>query len=174
MLEGIDRVLISEGEIRGKVRELGGRITRDYEGECPLLIGVLKGASLFIADLVRTISLPLQLDFISISSYGPDTQSSGVVRILKDLDESITGRHVIIVEGIVDTGLTVSYLVRNLSAREPKSLKICTLLDKPARRIVEVKIDYKGFEIPDYFVVGYGLDYNQRYRNLPFIATLKM
>ncbi len=173
MLEGIDNILISEEDIRAKVKELGERITRDYEGESPLLVGILKGASIFMADLTRKIRLPVQLDFMSISSYGPDTKSSGAVRILKDLDESITGRHVIIVEGIVDTGLTLGYLVKNLRAREPKSLKLCTLIDKPARRIVEVEIDYKGFEIPDYFVVGYGLDYNQDYRNLAFIATLK-
>jgi len=174
MLEGIDSVLISEEDIRVKVKELGKRITHDYEGASPLLVGILKGAGIFMADLVREIRLPVQLDFMSISSYGPDTKSSGAVRIIKDLDESIAGRHVIIVEGIVDTGLTVGYLLRNLGAREPRSLKLCTLLDKPARRIVEVKIDYKGFDIPDHFVVGYGLDYKQSYRNLPFIATLKI
>lgn len=173
MLEDIKEVLIEAEAIQKRVRELGEAITRDYEKKDLLLVGVLKGAAFFLVDLARAISLPLALDFIAVSSYGPSTKSSGVVSIRKDLDESIADKDVLLVEDIVDTGLTLSYLLRILQARQPRSLEVCALLDKPARRIVEPPIAYKGFEIPDKFVIGYGLDYKQRYRNLPFIGTLK-
>jgi hypoxanthine phosphoribosyltransferase len=158
-------LLLTAEEIRARVAELGIEITRDYEGREPVLIGVLKGSLVFMADLARAIACPVTVDFMSITSYG-DGSNSGVVRILKDLDESITGRHVILVEDIIDTGLTLTYLLATLSARRPASLEVCGLLDKSARRIVEVPIRYKGFDIPDEFVIGYGLDHEGRYRNL--------
>ncbi|SHM68645.1 hypoxanthine phosphoribosyltransferase [Caldanaerovirga acetigignens] len=174
MLEDIKEILISEEEIKKKLKELGKRITEDYRDKKDiLLVGVLKGAVLFIADLIRHIDLPLQVDFMAVSSYGASTESSGVVRILKDLDENIEGKNILIVEDIIDSGLTLSYLYNMLKSRKPASIKICTLLDKPSRRKVKIKVDYLGFEIPDYFVVGYGLDYNEKYRNLPFIGILK-
>ncbi len=169
----VEQIMLSEEEINNRVRELGEQISRDYQGKSILVVGILKGAMIFLADLVRNISVPTYFDFMAVSSYGSSTVSSGAVRILKDLDKSIEGKHVIIVEDIVDTGLTLNYLVDILRARDPQSLKICTLLDKPERRTVDVKIDYLGFRIPDKFVVGYGLDYNERYRNLPYIAVLK-
>jgi hypoxanthine phosphoribosyltransferase len=172
-MEGLGEVLITPEEIATKVKELGEVITRDYQGLDLKLVVVLKGAVPFVADLIRAISLPLTLDFMAISSYGGGTESTGVVKILKDLDQSIEGAHVLVVEDIVDTGLTLSYLLRNLSARNPASLKVCILLDRPARRIVDLPLAYKGFEIPDHFVVGYGLDYQQRYRNLPFICVFE-
>ncbi len=173
MFDDIDKILISQKDIQDKVLQLGEAISRDYEGKYPLLIGVLKGATVFMSDLARSISIPLELDYISISSYGSSAETSGEVRLVKDLDEAVEGRHVLIVEDIVDTGLTLSYLIRNISSRRPKCVKVCALLDKPSRRIKEVQIDYRGFEIPDKFVVGYGLDYAQKYRNLPYICTLK-
>ncbi len=173
MQADIDKILITEKDIQDKVLQLGEAISRDYEGKYPLLIGVLKGATVFMSDLARSIRIPLELNYISISSYGSSAETSGEVRLVKDLDEAVEDRHVLIVEDIVDTGLTLSYLIRNISARRPKSVKVCALLDKPSRRIQEVQIDYKGFEIPDKFVVGYGLDYAQKYRNLPYICTLK-
>ena len=173
MQADIDKILITEKDIQDKVLQLGEAISRDYEGKYPLLIGVLKGATVFMSDLARSIRIPLELDYISISSYGSSAETSGEVRLVKDLDEAVEDRHVLIVEDIVDTGLTLSYLIRNISARRPKSVKVCALLDKPSRRIQEVQIDYTGFEIPDKFVVGYGLDYAQKYRNLPYICTLK-
>jgi len=163
--------LLKEEAIRQRVVEMGQEITDDYGGEDVLLVGVLRGAVIFLGDLARSVHLPLRLDFISISSYGAGMQSTSV-RILKDLDEDISNVHVIVVEGIVDTGLTLSYLLGSFRPRRPRSLKVCTLLNKPARRIVDVPIDYVGFEIPDRFVVGYGLDYNQQYRNLPAIYAL--
>ena len=166
-------VLISSEEIESKVREIGSRITEDYEGEKLLLVGILRGAVVVLADLIRSIELPCELDFMDISSYGTGTTSSGVVRILKDLEEDITGRHVLIVEDIIDTGLTLSYLLRSLLARKPASLEICALLSKPSRRRVELDVKYLGFEVPDEFVVGYGLDYAGAYRNLPDICVLK-
>ena len=169
--ERIDQILYSAERIQERVRELGEVISKDYEGEDPVLICMLRGAVLFAADLVRSISVPLTLDFMAISSYGGG-QSSGVVKILKDLEESIEGREVIIVEDIVATGLTLSYLLRSLQARNPSSLKVCTLLDRAVSRIIDVPIAYRGFELPDVFVVGYGLDFQQHYRNLPFICTL--
>ena len=166
-------VLIDAERIQERVRELGAAISRDYQGKTPLLVGVLRGTVIFLADLMRAIDIHVNVDFIAISSYGPSTRSSGVVRLLKDLDEPIEGKHVILVEEIVDTGLTLRYILRNLSTRRPASLAICALLDKRARRLVDVDITYKGFEIPDAFVVGYGMDYQQRFRNLPYICVLK-
>jgi hypoxanthine phosphoribosyltransferase len=165
-------VLISEEQIRQKVDVLGRRITLDYEGKPLVLIVILKGASIFAADLIRRIQLPVSLDFMALSSYGDSTKSSGVVRIQKDLDHSIEGKHVLIVEDIVDTGLTLNYLYGHLKSRGPQSVRICALLDKPERRKVAVPIHYKGFEIPDAFVVGYGLDFAERYRNLPDVCRL--
>ena len=173
MMPDVKEVLISSSDIQSKVREMGARITEDYEGERLLLVGVLRGAVVVMSDLMRNIDLPCELDFMDISSYGTGTSSSGVVRILKDLEEDITGRHVLVVEDIVDTGLTLSYLMRSLGARKPASLEICALLTKPSRRKVDLDVKYLGFEVPDEFVVGYGLDYNNYYRNPPDIVTLK-
>ncbi len=169
----IQEILVSADQIQHRVKELGEAISRDYQDKEPILVSILKGAVFFLSDLARAISIHISLDFMAISSYGDSQKTSGVVRILKDLDEIITGREVLIVEDIIDTGLTLRYLLNNLEARKPASLKICTLLDKPFRRIVKLPIAYQGFEIPDKFVVGYGLDYKQRYRNLPFIGVLK-
>ncbi len=169
----IQEILLSEEEIEAKVKELGERISEDYQDRELVIVGVLRGAFLFLSDLIRHIKVPISVDFVAISSYGGYTESSGVVKIVKDLDESIEGRHILIVEDIVDTGLTLDYLLRIIRARKPASVKVCALLDKPTRRQVEVDIHYKGFEIPDKFVVGYGLDFNQRYRNLPFVGVLK-
>jgi hypoxanthine phosphoribosyltransferase len=171
--ETLGAVLLDEQTIQKRVRELGAQIEKDYAGKTPLLVGVLKGASIFHADLVRAINLQLSLDFIAVASYGDLTKSSGEVRILKDLDESLDGRDVLLVEDIVDTGLTLHYLLQNLRARSPRSLKIVALLSKPSRREIEVPVDYMGFEIPDEFVIGYGLDYAQRYRNLREIRVLR-
>jgi len=168
----VGRVLISEEQIQEKVRELGARLAQDYQGRDLLLVGVLKGAIMFMVDLARAIELPLSIDFMAISSYGQSTESSGVVRIIKDLDESIEGKHVLVVEDIVDTGLTLKYILENLLARGPASLRVCALLNKRKARKAEVKIDYVGFEIPDAFVIGYGLDWGELYRNLPHIAVL--
>ena len=168
-----ERILLSEGEIRTKVEDIGRQISQDYAGKELLVIGILKGAMIFLADLVRNITVPTYFDFIDVSSYGASSESSGVVRILKDLDYGIEGRHILIVEDIIDTGLTLNYLVENLKSREPASVKVCTLLDKPSRRVEPVEIDYNGFTIPDEFVVGYGLDYNEHYRNLPSIMVLR-
>ena len=173
MMPDVKEVLISSEEIEDKVREIGARITEDYEGEKLLLIGILRGAVVVMSDLMRNIDLQCELDFMDISSYGTGTSSSGVVRILKDLEEDITDRHVLIVEDIIDTGLTLSYLLRSLQARKPASLEICALLSKPSRRRAELDVRYLGFEVPDEFVVGYGLDYAGAYRNLPNICVLK-
>jgi hypoxanthine phosphoribosyltransferase len=171
---GIGEVLVSEQDLRRRVRELGEEISSDYADGSPLLlIGVLKGAVFFLADLMRAIDVPVEVDFMAVASYGSATDSSGVVRILKDLDAAIEGRNVLIVEDIVDSGLTLQYLLRNLGARDPHTLGVCALLTKPARREVDLPIRYVGFEIPDAFVVGYGLDYDQRHRNLPFVAALE-
>jgi hypoxanthine phosphoribosyltransferase len=166
-------ILISEEAIQNRIKELGAQIARDYAGRNPLLIGVLKGATFFLSDLLRAIDIPLGIEFIAISSYGSSTRTSGEVRILKDLDVPIEGRHIIVVEDIVDTGLTLSYLLANLKSRGAESVKLVALLDKYERREREVPIDYLGFRIPDHFVVGYGLDFAERYRNLPYIAVLK-
>ena len=173
LYKDLDRILLTREEIAGKVRELGQQITCDYAGKSPVLVCILKGASVFFTDLIREIDLPLTLDFMAISSYGSATKTSGVVRILKDLDNDILGKDVIVVEDIVDSGVTLSYLTKLLMQRGAKSLRIATLLDKPERRKVkDLKVDYMCFHIPDAFVVGYGLDYDQVYRNLPDIGVL--
>jgi len=166
-------VLLSEQQIQSRIKELGAEITCDYAGRNPLLIGVLKGACFFMSDLLRAIDTRLGIEFIAISSYGSSTRTSGEVRILKDLDVPVEGRDLIVIEDIVDTGLTLSYLMANLKSRGAASVKLVALLDKHERREREVQIDYLGFQIPDHFVVGYGLDFAERYRNLPFIAVLK-
>lgn len=171
-LARVGEVLITADELQQKVSELGTRVSHDYAGKDLVMIGVLRGAVVFIADLLRSLTIPCEIDFMAVSSYGSSRDSSGVVRILKDLDDSITGRHVLIVEDIVDSGLTLTYLMRNLQARDPASLEVCTLLTKPDRRRVDVPIRYAGFEIPNEFVVGYGLDFDQRYRNLDYVALL--
>ena len=169
----IDHWLLTREQLAKRVAELGARITEDYRGKDLLMVGILKGAVVFFSDLIRHVDIPVSIDFMAISSYGNATKSSGVVRILKDLDHAIAGRHVIIVEDIVDTGKTLAFLKENLLARGAASLKICTLLDKPERRQVEIEADYFGFVIPNEFVVGYGLDYAEKYRNLPEIGVLK-
>ena len=169
----IGEILVQPDQLQRRVRELGEQISVDYEGRNPLLIGVLKGAVFFLADLMREITVPCEVDFMAISSYGSATQSSGVVRILKDLDRAIEGRDVLIVEDIVDSGLTLQYLMRNLGARKPASLEVCALLTKPERRKVDMPMRYLGFEIPDKFAIGYGLDFAEHYRNLPYVAALE-
>jgi hypoxanthine phosphoribosyltransferase len=168
----VKEILIPEDRLQQRISELGAQISRDYAGEDLLLLAVLKGSVLFLSDLMRHISVPHAVDFMATSSYGASTESSGIVRILKDLDEPIQGRNVLIVEDIIDTGHTLDYLLRLLPARMPKSLRICTLLNKPDRREVDVHVDYIGFDIPNEFVLGYGLDYDELYRNLPYIAVL--
>jgi hypoxanthine phosphoribosyltransferase len=169
---GVAEVLIEEAALSRRIEELGDEISTDYGGRDLLLVGVLKGAVFFMSDLMRRLRVPCEIDFMAISSYGAGTDSSGVVRILKDLDINIEGRHVLVVEDIIDSGLTLSYLIRNLESREPASLEICALLTKPDRREIEVPVRYVGFEIPNRFVVGYGLDFAERYRNLPFVGVL--
>jgi hypoxanthine phosphoribosyltransferase len=169
----IGEILVQPDDLHHRVRELGREISADYEGRQPLLVCVLKGAVFFLADLMRELTVPCEVDFMAVASYGSATQSSGVVRILKDLDASIEGRDVIIVEDIVDSGLTLQYLLRNLRARGPSSLAVCALLTKPERRRVDLSPRYVGFEIPDRFAIGYGLDHGERYRNLPYVAALK-
>lgn len=171
--DNIDQVLITTEEIDAKLDELAGRLDEDYAGKEVLLVGILKGAFVLIADLARRLTVPVSIDFMDVTSYGSTTRTSGVVRILKDLEVDIEGRHVVLVEDIVDSGLTLNYLLSNLRSRNPASLAVLALLTKPARQRVEVPIRYRGFEVPDVFVVGYGLDYAERYRNVPFIATLK-
>ena len=174
LVADVGEVLVTEAQIQSKVRELGARITSDYAGQPVTLVSVLKGALPFMADLMRAIDLPVQIDLMEVSSYGgAATESSGLVRIIKDLSSSIAGRDVLIVEDIIDTGLTLNYLIRYLRGKAPASLRICTLLDKPARRLVEIPVDYTGFTIPDQFVVGYGLDYAEYYRNLRFVGVLR-
>ena len=169
----IGEILVQPDELKERVRALGQQVTADYEGRDLMLIGVLKGAVFFLADVMRAIDIPCEVDFMAVASYGSATDSSGVVRILKDLDTSIQGRDVLIVEDIVDSGLTLQYLMRNLGARNPASLEVCALLTKPDRRKVDVPIRYVGFEIPDRFAIGYGLDHAERYRNLPYVAALQ-
>jgi len=168
----IEKVLISEEQIKTKVAELGEKISRDYQGKDLLVICILKGAMIFMADLIRELKMPLNIDTMVVSSYGSSTASSGVVRILKDLDESVENRNLLIVEDIIDTGLTLKYLLDNIKSRAPQSVKICCFLNKPGRRKVDIVPDYEGYSIPDEFVVGYGLDYDEKYRNLPYIAVL--
>ena len=173
MINDVEKVLLSEEQLSQKIAELGEEISKDYQGKEIVAICVLKGAILFMADLARAVKVPMALDFMAVSSYGNGTSTSGTVRILKDLDNSIEGKHVLVVEDIIDSGVTLKYLLKNLKSRKPASIKLCTLLNKPERRRVEVDIDYCGFTVPDYFLVGYGLDYAEKYRNLPFIGILK-
>lgn len=165
-------VLKSEAEVDARIKELGEIISKEYEGKEIHMICVLKGGSFFMCELAKRITVPVSLDFMSVSSYGSDTKSSGVVKIVKDLDESIQGKDVLVVEDIIDSGRTLSYLMEMLRDRKPNSLRLCTLLDKPSRRVVPVEVDHVGFQIPDEFVVGYGLDYDQKYRNLPYIGII--
>lgn len=173
MEENIKEILITENEIKKKTKELGVLLSNEYKGRVPLMIGILKGAILFMSDLIRNMDINVEIDFMAVSSYGASTQSSGVVRIIKDLDTTIENRDIIIVEDIIDSGLTLSYLIDLFIRRNVKSIKVVTLLDKPNHRIINLKPDYSGFTIPDEFVVGYGLDYAEKYRNLPYIGVLK-
>ena len=173
MENDIDQIIITEAEVNARIHEMAMQISNDYQGKHLLVVGVLKGAVLFLSELVRKITIPMEFDFIAVSSYGTSTRSSGVVRMLKDLDEDISGMDILIVEDIIDTGLTLKYLMENISSRHPASLRLCSLLSKPERRKVEITADYVGFEVPDKFVVGFGLDYNEKYRNLPYIGVLK-
>lgn len=165
--------LISEQDIQRRIEELGAQISKDYEGKEIIMLCVLKGGVMFMTDLAKRVTVPMKMEFMAVSSYGDEYKSSGIVKILKDLDESIDGKHVLIVEDIIDSGRTLSYLKNILEGRNPSSVKICTLLDKPDQRVVDVEVDYIGFTIPDSFVIGYGLDYQQYYRNLPYIAVNK-
>ena len=173
MHNDIQEVLLTEEMLKNKVAELGAQITRDYADKEIFAIGILRGAVVFMADLIRAIERPVQIDFMAVSSYGMQADSSGIVRILKDLDSSITGKHVLIIEDIIDSGQTLSYLIKNLSERKPASIQLCTLMNKPERRKVDLPVKYVGFEIPNEFVVGYGLDYAEKYRNLPYLGILK-
>lgn len=173
MQNDIERILLSEEEIVAKVKELGSQLTKAYTGKELLVVGILKGSNVFMSDLIRQIKLPLKIDFMMVSSYGNATQSTGVVKIIKDIEQNISGKHVLIVEDIIDSGLTLKYLTEMLQTRKPASIKLCTLLDKPARRKENVDVDYVGFEMPDEFLVGYGIDYAEHYRNLPYIGILK-
>jgi hypoxanthine phosphoribosyltransferase len=170
---GISQILYSETDIQQKVLELGAAVSRDYEGCHPLLVGVLKGVFPFMSDLLRAITIPVEVDFMAVASYSSETRDQGFVRLQKDLDASIAGRHVLFVEDVVDTGLTLHYLLNSLRARQPASLKVCALFSKSRRRLITVPLQYSGFELPDKFVVGYGLDYRELYRNLPFVGLLK-
>ena len=174
MRDDIQTVLVSEEQLQAKVAELGARISQDYAGKDLLLVSILKGAVVFMADLMRAVTIPCSIDFMVVSSYGgTNTQSTGLVKIVKDLDADLSGREVLIVEDVLDTGVTLSNLVPMLKMRHPNSVRICAILDKPARRKTDIRADYTGFEVPDAFVVGYGLDYDEKYRNLPFVGVLK-
>ena len=167
-------VLLSEEEVDKRIKEIGEQISKDYEGKSVHLICILKGSAFFACELAKYITVPVTMDFMQCSSYGSGTESTGIIKIVKDLDETITGKHVVVIEDIIDSGRTLSHLAKILSQREPASMKICTLLDKPERRVVDVDVDYTGFQIPDEFVVGYGLDYAQKYRNLPYIGIVHL
>lgn len=173
MNQDIEQVLFSEETLAKRIAELGAELTQDYKGDNLLVLGILKGSNMFMADLIREIKMPMKLDFMMVSSYGNSTESTGVVKIIKDVEYAIKDQHVLIVEDIIDSGLTLKYLKELLETRNPKSVKICTLLDKPARRTENVEINYVGFEVPDEFIVGYGIDYAEYYRNLPYIGVLK-
>jgi hypoxanthine phosphoribosyltransferase len=172
LADDIREVLFTPEQIRERVSQLGAQISRDYAGLNPLLVGVLKGVVFFIADLLRAIGIPVEVDFIAIASYSQEARDQGLVRLVKDLDVNLAGRHVLFVEDVIDTGLTLNYLLQSLQARHPASLEVCILFDKPARRLIDIPLKYKGFDLPDRFVVGYGLDYHERYRNLPFVGLL--
>jgi hypoxanthine phosphoribosyltransferase len=169
----IQKIFLSADAIQRRVAEIGQAISKDYAEKNPILVGALKGVICFMADMLRAISVPVEVDFIAISSYSAEERDQGVVRVMKDLDRSITGRHVIFVEDVIDTGLTLNYLITSLQTRQPASLEVCTLFNKPTHRLIEIPIKYKGFDLPDYFVVGYGLDHHERYRNLPYVGILK-
>lgn len=173
MREDVKKVLFDEEQLSNKVRELGEQISKDYKGKDLLVVGVLKGSVVFAADLIKSIDIPCEIDFMAVSSYGNSTESSGVVRILKDLDHSIEGKHVLLVEDIVDSGITLTYLLKYLKARKAESIEIVSLLNKPERRTADLEVKYIGFEVPNEFIVGYGIDYAEKYRNLPFIGILK-
>ncbi len=173
MMDDIERILISTEELRETVNKIGAQISRDYEGKNLVLVSILKGSLVFMADLMRAITIPCEIDFMSVSSYGSGVKTSGVVKIIKDLDENLEGKDILLVEDILDSGKTLSYISSLLAARNPASIRICTLLDKPERREADVTADYSGFPVPDEFVVGYGLDYAQKYRNVPYIGVLK-
>ncbi len=169
----ISEVIITEQQIQTRVREIGALISTDYQGKCPVLVGVLKGVLFYMADLLRVIAIPSEVDFLAVSSYSNEARNKGVVRLVKDLEIPIHNRHVLFVEDVIDTGLTLNYLLRSLREREPASLEVCVLFNKPGRRLIDIPLKYKGFDLPDRFVVGYGLDHQERYRNLPFIGLLK-
>ena len=173
LTRGLGRVLLSEADIQGRVTELAAQISQEYAGRNPLLIGVLRGVVFFMSDLLRAITIPVRLDFIAISRYDPQGGGKGPVRLVKDLEETIEGQHLIFVEDVIDTGLTLSYLLRLLRARGPASIEVCTIFNKPARRLANIPLKYKGFDLPDRFVVGYGLDYREAYRHLPYVAELR-
>jgi hypoxanthine phosphoribosyltransferase len=173
LTKDIQQVFVSSEALQTRVREIGQAITRDYDGKNPVLVGALKGMLFFMADLLRAITIPVEVDFIAVSSYTSEARDRGVVKVTKDLDLPITGRHVIFIEDVVDTGLTLNYLIASLKARQPASLEVCALFNKMTRRLIDLPIKYKGFNLPDYFVVGYGLDYHERYRNLPYVGILK-
>jgi len=170
----LSEILLPANQIQERIKEIGEQITRDYAEGRPLFIGILKGACMFHADLIRNVNLPVAVDFIAVASYGSATKSSGQVQLIKDVETSVEGKDIIIVEDIVDTGLTLQYLIDNFESRNPQSLKVAALLNKPSRRKIPIRVDYVGFDIPDKFVVGYGLDYAQKYRNLPYVAVLKL
>ena len=171
--EGVREILISEEELQRRVHAIAEEISRDYAGRNPLLVGVLKGVLFFMADLLQAITIPAEIDFIAVSNYSPETREQGVVRLVKDLEIPLEGRYVLFVEDVIDTGLTLSYILRNLRIRQPASLDVCVLFNKPVHRLIDIPLKYKGFDLPDRFVVGYGLDYRERYRSLPFIGLLK-
>lgn len=173
LADGVREILIGEAEIQARVSEMGRAIARDYIGRNPLIVGVLKGVLFFMADLLREIAIPLEVDFIAVSSYSPESRDRGFVNLVKDLDIPVTGRDVLFVEDVVDTGLTLNYILRSLRSRNPASLEVCVMFDKPRRRLIDIPIRYKGFDLPDRFVVGYGLDYREQYRNLPFVGLLE-
>lgn len=173
MTDDILKVLISEEELRSKVKELGAKISADYAGKNLMMVSVLKGSIVFMADLMRAITVPCEIDFMSVSSYGADVKTSGVVKIIKDLDQKLEGKDLLIVEDILDSGMTLSYIREMLQQRNPSSIKLCTLFDKPERRSVDIQADYSGICVPDEFIVGYGLDYDEKYRNLPYVGVLK-
>jgi hypoxanthine phosphoribosyltransferase len=169
----ISEIVITEQQIQSRVQELGAQISTDYHGKCPVLVGVLKGVLFYMADLLRVITIPSEVDFLAVSSYSNEARNQGVVRLVKDLEIPIHNRHVLFVEDVIDTGLTLNYLLRSLRDRQPSSLEVCVLFNKPRRRLIDIPLKYKGFDLPDRFVVGYGLDHQERYRNLPFIGLLK-
>lgn len=171
--EDVSHILFTAAEIEARVRALGRAISQDYEGQNPLLVGVLRGVLPFMADLLRMITIPVEVDFISVASYSAESRERGMVRLVKDLDEPLTGRHVIFIEHVIDTGMTLNYLLKTLRTRNPASLNVCVLFDKSRRRLIDIPLDYKGFDLPDLFAVGYGLDFKERYRNLPYVGALK-